>query len=133
MYILKILATITLLSISFLGALNTVATAQDAVQNENVYTFHYKDRSMKKIKNADDFALLESAKYSLKKGFTHFSILNTRHYDAAKKRKSYTKFGRSSSKRPRLETELTIACFDQETGENSHNAQMTKDEITAKY
>jgi len=133
MSISKILLTIILWTISGLALLNFSANAQNSEQNENTYTFHYNDREARKIE-LSEYAMLRSAEYAMKKGFKFFELVNTRHYDANNKSKTPNRvFGSRRSKRPKPATELTITCFEKETGENSHNARMTREQIKAKY
>lgn len=112
------------ISIIMLGS--NIATAQDnKIDKGKSYSFTFSGYVSKTIDDQEDFAMLKAAQYSLKKGYSHFTIVNSDRYDnTARRANRTTKFGRKPSKRPRLKTKLTILCFNHAMGENSHDAKM---------
>lgn len=98
------------------------------------YKFSFNGYVSEEIANQDDYALMEAAKYTLKKKYDYFVIKNARRYDRAKKTRSGVRFASNRPTKPRLKTELIIHCYDADPGsEGAHNADTTKAELEQKY
>ncbi|MDA7569629.1 hypothetical protein N8742_08020 [Emcibacteraceae bacterium] len=70
------------------------------------YKFSFNGYVSEEIANQDDYALMEAAKYTLKKKYDYFVIKNARRYDRAKKTRSGGRFASNRPTKPRLKTEL---------------------------
>ena len=118
-------ASIILLSSSMAG--------QDALAKDKSYKFNFRGYVSKQIDNQDDLALLKASEYSLKKGYDYFVIENIRRFDRAKQQRT-VKFGRRTSTKPQLRTEMRIHCYDAIPDmENVHNANETVMKINQNY
>ena len=121
--ILKVLIATLFLSLS-----SGVLIAKD-----KDFKFNYKMSQAKTITDDTDLKHLRAAEYTLKKGYSYFTIINSRVYDNAKKQKTI-KFGQRRSQRPQIRTELTIHCYDDlPLLDQVYNAEDTKDDINKKY
>ncbi|MDG1857485.1 MAG: hypothetical protein P8I94_00195, partial [Emcibacteraceae bacterium] len=98
------------------------------------FKFFVKGYTSEKIDNQDDYAVYESSKYAIKKGYDFFVIKNIRRYDRAKNQRSGGRIGQKRTPRPKLRTELTIHCYDAMPDvDNAHVSKMVKSNIEQKY
>lgn len=118
------LIAICLASLSF-----TAASAKD-----REFKFNFDGHVSEEIANQDDYALMEAAKYTLKKKYDYFVIKNARRYDRAKKQRGGGRFASNRPTKPRLKTELVIHCYDADPGgEGAQNAEAIIADLEQKY
>lgn len=123
--ILSLISTTIILSLFLIPA---------SFAKDREYKFNFNGHVSEEIANQDDYALMEAAKYTLKKKYDYFVIKNARRYDRAKKVRGGSRISNSRPSKPRPKTELVIHCYDADpNNEEAHNAEAIKAELEKKY
>lgn len=123
--ILSLISTTIILSLFLIPA---------SFAKDREYKFNFNGHVSEEIANQDDYALMEAAKYTLKKKYDYFVIKNARRYDRAKKVRGGSRISNSRPSKPKLKTELIIHCYDADPGsDGAHKAKTVKAELEQKY
>lgn len=123
-----------ILSIISLTIILSLLSIPASFAKDREYKFNFNGHVSKEIDNKDDYALMEAAKYTLKKKYDYFVIKNARRYDRAKKVRGGSRISNNRPSKPKLKTELIIHCYDADPGtEGVHNAETIKAQLDQKY
>lgn len=114
----------------------STATAQDqAMEADNAYSVDYLLRDGRKY-DAVDYMNLQAAEKTLEEGYSHFTILEYKEYDARRefsKSSGLDRYKNVRPKRPRLHMDVTILGFNEAVDDDIMNAQDVIDEFKTKY